>query len=185
VSFILLLFLVDAWGSNVVDVCLKYERQIIMESSYTFGMDAPWWLFMGQIEQESRCNSGITAFDGGMGLGQFMPETAEWMQERESRLKELGYDPYDPAWSIRALILYNHWLHQQTKCKGWYYMFRAYNGGAGILNKEISRAGCCDEHSVELACKRKVTKYKWGVLDNCIVNCKYPIEIDKKGRKYK
>ncbi len=128
---------------NAVDRCLKYYSRVIREARLHISIDAPAHYFMGQIEQESRCNEGITAFDGGMGLGQFMPETAEWIQKKEMTLRDIAVQPlpYDPQWSIRALILYDRWLYKSTACPGWYYAFRAYNGGVGLMNREIWKAG--------------------------------------------
>ncbi len=152
------------------------------------GMDAPAHLFLGQIEQESRCEEGVTAFDGGAGLGQFMPATAEWLHERERALREISTEPspYDPRWSIRAVILYDDWLYGVVVCKEWLYAFRAYNGGAALLNKEIERAGTCDTRAVETACRRKVLILKSGKkLDLCAVNIDYPRRIAARGEKYR
>lgn len=177
--------------SNALDRCNKYRPRVIREARYFIGVDAPYHLFMGQIEQESRCNAGITAFDGGMGLGQFMPETAEWIQEREKALKEISVEPspYDPAWSIRALILYDRYLYGVVICKddNLYFALRAYNGGAGTLNKEIRRAGSCEYSLVEKQCHRKIIRLKNGkYLDLCKdVNLKYYKLISQKGEKYK
>lgn len=141
---------------------------------------------MGQIEQESGCDAGITAFDGGMGLGQFMPSTAEWIHEKEDALKEFPLNPYDPKWAIRALILYDRWCYDNTLCKGWYYAFRAYNGGLGILNREIRLAQSCDKETVKSFCSRKIIKLKNGkTLNMCDVNISYPERIFQKSEKYK
>ena len=148
---------------------------------------------MAQIEQESRCIEGITAFDGGMGLGQFMPETAQWIQAREAALKEFGIDPqpYNPRWAIRALILYDHYLAKETgricpKGHIWYFAFRAYNGGLGNLKQEIRLANSCDEKSVERHCKRRIIRLKSGaMLDLCKVNIEYPYLIFNKSEKYR
>lgn len=167
------------------------------ESRYFIGHNAPAHYFMGQIEQESRCYEGITAFDGGMGLGQFMPATADWMQAREAALKEFGIDPqpYNPRWAIRALILYDRWLRNSSiirQCEAvqdwvaWYFVFRAYNGGLSNLNKEIVSAGLCDPPVVEAYCKRKVIRLKNGsLLDLCKVNIEYPFLIFEKAVKYR
>ena len=172
---------------------MKFYRQVYKESRYFIGTDAPVHYFMGQIEQESRCKEGITAFDGGMGLGQFMPETANWIQAREAALKEFGIDPqpYNPRWAIRALILYNRWLAKESGriCPDgyiWYYVFRAYNGGLGNLIREIRRANSCDEKVVERYCKRRVIRLKSSsLLDLCKVNIEYPHKIFKKSERYK
>jgi hypothetical protein len=139
---------------------------------------------MAQIEVESKCNEGITAFDGGMGLGQFMPETAEWIHNREKALQEFDFNPYDPNWSIRALILYDRHCYDSTMCKGWYFAFRAYNGGITRINEEIKKAGACKEEEVEKVCKRRVLQLKSGALDLCKVNIEYPYKIFRASKKY-
>jgi hypothetical protein len=158
------------------------------EARYFIGIDAPVHFFMGQIEQESRCREGITAFDGGQGLGQFMPATAADMQEREAALRELGAQPmpYDPHWAIRALVLYDNWLYKRTACPGWYFAFRAYNGGLGGVNREIRSAGTCTESVVESQCRRRVLTLKNGSkLDLCWVNIDYPHQIVKRSANYR
>jgi hypothetical protein len=178
----------DCDGQTTVNRCLKYKRQVIRESRAFVGVDAPWHCFMGQIEQESRCREGVTAFDGGMGLGQFMPATANEIHSKEKALQELSTkpNPYDARWNIRAVILYDKRLYDSGVCSGWYFAFRSYNGGAGNLNKEIRRAESCNIALVEKQCARKVITLKSGfVLDLCRVNMEYPRLVFEKGEKYK
>jgi len=173
---------------QTVNRCLKYRALVIRETRYHIGMGAPWHLFLGQIEQESRCDESATAFDGGQGLGQFMPATADWIHQQEPALKKIWRKPlpYDPRWNVRAMILYDKRLYETGTCPGWYFAFRAYNGGAGNLNKEITRAGSCSIALVEEQCARKKITLKNGhVLDLCTVNCEYPRLIFTKGEKYK
>lgn len=151
-------------------------------------MGAPWYLFLGQVEQESWCDESATAFDGGQGLGQFMPATADWIHEREPALKDIWRkpSPYDPRWNVRAMILYDKRLYDAGTCKGWYFAFRSYNGGPGNLQREISRAGSCDTSAVEEQCSRRVITLRSGhVLDLCKVNIEYPRLIFKKAEKYR
>jgi len=161
---------------------------VIREAHYHIGLNAPWHLFLGQIEQESGCRPGVTAFDGGAGLGQFMPKTAEWIHDREEALREISVtpSPYDVRWSIRALILYDRYLYGVVLCEDWSYAFRAYNGGQGILNREIRRAGSCDRKTVESQCRRKVIRLRNGsLLDLCRVNIDYPRQIERRGERYR
>jgi hypothetical protein len=168
---------------------MKYYPTVIREAHYFVGMDAPHEIFMAKIEQESRCDEGITAFDNGRGLGQFMDETAEWLEEREPALREISIEPhpYDPRWSIRAVILYDKYLYDHTLCTDWYYAERAYNGGLTLLNKEITRAGTCNRKAVEAQCKRRILALKNGKkLDLCRdVNIPYYYLIEAKAEKYK
>jgi soluble lytic murein transglycosylase-like protein len=180
-----LVWTAQAWA-GIVDRCLKYAPLVVRESRYHMGMNAPAHLFLGQIEQESRCNERATAFDGGMGLGQFMPETAKELHERYKVLQEFPFNPYDPRWNVRALIIYDRECYNSVVCKDWYFAFRAYNGGASLLNREIVRAGSCDLEKVEAQCKRKVIRLKNGsLLDLCVVNIEYPYRIFEKSEKYK
>jgi soluble lytic murein transglycosylase-like protein len=159
---------------------------VIREARFHAGMDAPAHEFMGQIEQESRCIEGITAFDGGKGLGQFMPKTAEEVAKKKA-LQEISKTPlpYDPSWAIRALILYDLDCFKAVVCPSWHFAFRAYNGGASNLNREIRKANSCDPDIVAGFCSRKILTFKWGKLDLCEVNCNYPKQIKKAGEKYK
>jgi soluble lytic murein transglycosylase-like protein len=158
---------------------------VIREARYHIGMSAPTHYFMGQIEQESRCDEGATAFDGGMGLGQIMPETAKELYKRYKVLQEFPFNPYDPRWNIRALVLYDSECYNSVSCRGWYFAFRAYNGGASLLNREIARAGSCEIERVESQCKRKVHRLKNGSLfDFCKVNIEYPYKIFRKAEKW-
>jgi hypothetical protein len=171
---------------TTIDRCLKYYPQVIREAHHFGGLDAPAHEMMAQIEQESRCDEGITAFDGGAGLGQFMPATADWIQQKEPALQQVSPKaaPYDPRWAIRALVLYDIDLYGEVLCPSWWNVYRAYNGGAGQLNREIRRSGSCNRDAIEAACSRKVIKTKWGPLDLCWVNCDYPRQIEKRSRKY-
>lgn len=166
--------------------CAKYWPQVLREARYHIGMDAPAAGFMGQIEVESRCDAGVTAFDGGMGLAQFMPATAAEVHEREAALQEIAMQPmpYDPRWSIRAMILYNRWLYARVACRDWHYAWRAYNGGLTAINREIARAASCDYAAVAAACNRRVLRLTKGLLDLCRVNIEYPCKIRQAGRKY-
>jgi hypothetical protein len=150
-------------------------------------MQAPHHYFLGQGEQESGCREGITSFDSGRGFAQFMDSTAAEIHERESALKELGAEPmpYDPRWAIRAMVLYDKWLYDRVNCEGWYFSFRSYNGGMGLLNREISRAQSCKPEDVERECKRKVITLKSGnTLDLGKVNADYPRQIFRRAEKY-
>lgn len=163
---------------------MKYYRQVVREARFHIGMYAPVHYFMGQIEIESKCNEKATSFDGGMGLAQFMPEVAVWIHKKEKFLQEFPRNPYDPRWAIRALILYDRFCYKSVSCSGWYYAFRAYNGGIYNINKEIEKTGSCDICAVEKNCSRKVLKLKTGNLDLCKVNIAYPNKIFRESRKY-
>lgn len=84
------------------------------------------------------------------------------------------------------MILYDHRLYHTGDCQGWYFAFRSYNGGQGLLNREIRRAGSCEILLVEKQCARKKLRLKNGnVLDFCTVNIEYPYQVIRKGDKYR
>jgi len=172
--------------SSAINYCLKYWPQVIRESRYHIGMDAPAHDFMGQIEIESRCVAGIISEEGSKGLGQFMPDTAAWLQKREKALQKIAPtpQPLNPRWSIRAVILFDRWLYQNIDCEDWHYVFRAYNGGLELMNKEIARAGTCEYKAVEKKCRRNIIKTKAGKLNLCTVNINYPLLVRAAGEKY-
>lgn len=175
IIFLLLFSLV--YSSFSLERCYKYIPRIVKEARYFIGLDAPFHYFVAQIEVESACNPNITAFDGGMGLAQFMPKTAEEVHKQFKELQEFPLNPYDPRWSIRAMILYDKLCYEKTLCKGWYFAFRSYNGGIGNMNKEIRRAQSCEPKVVENYCIRTPI--------NCKINISYPYKIFQKSEKYK
>ncbi|MEM4239432.1 MAG: transglycosylase SLT domain-containing protein [Nitrososphaerota archaeon] len=158
--------------------CMKYFSRVYRESRAFLGDDAPYYYFMAQIELESSCREGIVAPDGGQGLAQFMPETANWIHSKERYLQELTSDPepFNPKWAIRAMILYDKFCYEKTLCKGWYFAFRAYNGGIGNLNREIKIAGSCNVDDIERSCRR--------AKSFCEINISYPYEIIRRSAKY-
>jgi hypothetical protein len=169
-----------------VNRCWKHLPTVVRETRYFLGVDAPAHYFMGQIEQESGCNEGITSFDGGMGLGQLMPTTARELQAKYKELRELEFNPYDPHWNIRAMILYDRACYNSVDCRDWYFAFRAYNGGASVLNREIGKAGSCDWEQVEKCCRRRKVKLQSGqVLDLCKVNIEYPYRVFRNAKRYR
>jgi soluble lytic murein transglycosylase-like protein len=99
-------------------------------------------MFMGQIKQESGGNEKVTAWDGGMGLGQFMPSTAKQISRS---YPELGApDPYNPNWAIRALVRYDGWLQARvrgdTPCDRWAAALKGYNAGLGYVQRAQARS---------------------------------------------
>lgn len=136
VLFIALLF-GFALGALAQDRCEQYRRTLTREAQAIYGLDAPIPALMGQIRQESSCRADVTAWDGGMGLTQFMPGTVEQV----SRMyPELGApNPYNPQWAIRAQVRYDDWLYDRvkgdTECDRWAATFASYNRGLGYVQK--------------------------------------------------
>jgi soluble lytic murein transglycosylase-like protein len=94
-------------------------------------------MYLAQMEQESSCRVGIKASDGGEGVAQFMPNTANDI----SRLyPQLGTpQPYNTAWAIPALIRFDTYLGQHVKgaddCQRRAAALKAYNAGPGYVQQ--------------------------------------------------
>lgn len=119
------------------DPCLRYRASLTREAQAVFGLNAPVPALAGQLMKESTCRADVTAWDNGRGLAQFMDPTAAQV----ARLyPELGIpDPYNPLWSIRAQVRFNHWLRARVQgnneCERWGATFKAYNAGLGYVQR--------------------------------------------------
>lgn len=117
------------------DLCDLYRRDVMREAQAVYGPDAPSPMFLAQARQESSCRAGVTAWDNGRGLMQFMDGTSAQV----SRLfPELGApNPYDPRWSFRAATRYVHWIAGRIKgrddCNRYAAALAGYNGGPGYI----------------------------------------------------
>jgi membrane-bound lytic murein transglycosylase MltF len=115
-------------------------------------------VFAGQIHQESLWKAGARSrFASGM--TQFTPGTAKDMQAGSSRLKELcanaGGCPLDPAWALRAMVIYDRDLWAGLSAfpaadERLAATLVAYNGGPGWVEKE--RLRCYDNRSSTEPC---------------------------------
>jgi soluble lytic murein transglycosylase-like protein len=165
---------------HAFDRCIKYLPIVKREARYIGGLHAPYHYFLAQIKTESSCREGLIAYDGGVGLTQIMPETARELHQKYPYLRKIPYNPLSPEWNIRAGILYDYACYKATICEGWYFAFRAYNGGIANINREIKRAGSCEWKEVEKACRRGKDRY----VDFCSVNISYPYKIFKFAEEY-
>ena len=165
-----------------LDRCEVLVRDVRIEHTKYFGIQFPWWYSVSQLNTESACRAGILAGDGGRGVAQFMPKTAQYIQS----LMGEKLDPYNPKHAIRMQAFYMHRIH---KLENWtdrlFIDFQVYNGGRALLYKEYQRAGITDWDLMRLECKRNKVQFKWGVLDFCEVNYSYSQKIYKGGQKYR
>lgn len=126
---------------------LPYRNSLIREARAEWGLTAPVALFAGQIEQESAWNPRACS-PYACGLAQFTPATAAEVGRRIT----IPNDVFNPAWAIRALVLYDHELHAQldnatTDCDRWAFTLSAYNGGLGNVRKDVRLCtAACDQH---------------------------------------
>ncbi len=127
----------------------RYRRDLTRIAQAEWGLDAPVATFAAQIHQESRWQFNATSPVGAQGLGQVMPTTATWLAELFP--KALGkVEPYNPAWSMQALVSYDRWLASRvqahTPCDRAAMMLSAYNGGLGwvIRDRKLASAKGAD-----------------------------------------
>ena len=141
-SFALALILPALCLAQVPTAAQRYRADLTREAHFVFGLDAPIDYLAGQIQQESGWRPGITAWDNGRGLAQFMDPTAAWASER---FPELGKpQPYNPLWAIRAMTRLDAYnlgrVVAATPCDRWGAAFKAYNAGLGYVLRAQRRA---------------------------------------------
>lgn len=77
-------------------------------------------------------SGGIKSPKGAMGIAQFMPDTAGWIQNENMYGK---FDPYKPEEAIPAAAYYLNYLKNSLKTPDWYGAAAAYNAGPGNYRK--------------------------------------------------
>lgn len=132
----------DAATVRVPEVDAHVRLLVEQAAAEEWGVNASPARLAAQLHQESgwhpRAHSGV----GAQGLAQFMPQTGQWLA---ATFPDVGaYDPWDPAWSVRAAAVYDHWLLVRnpgdTVCSSWAFTFSAYNGGERLLHREQGMA---------------------------------------------
>jgi len=127
----------SAAASSLPEAALKYRSVLVREAQFVFGLNAPVPMLAGQIMQESAWRPGVTAWDNGRGLAQFMDATADTIVRLYPELEQP--EPYNPVWAIRAMVRYDKWLgdrvQQETECDRWGAALKAYNAGLGYVQR--------------------------------------------------
>ena len=122
---------------------LRWRATLIRESRAQWGLDAPVASFAAQIHQESRWRAGAVSPVGARGMAQFMPATARWIAGAYPQQLQ-GADSANPAWAIRALVVYDRHLYQRINalavCDRFAMALSAYNGGLGWVYRDQKRA---------------------------------------------
>lgn len=115
----------------------QFERPLISNARFIWGLNAPIAVFAGQIQQESAWNPDARS-PYANGLAQFTPSTAEWISSKYSDLSLNS--PFEPQWALRALTRYDKFLFDRLsasdECNQWGFTLSAYNGGEGNVNKD-------------------------------------------------
>lgn len=111
---------------------LQYRRELSTQARRVFGPDAPIAALAGQIHQESGWRPGLTSRTGAVGLAQFMPATADGLEDRYNDLEYLSRA--SPRWAFRAQALLMRDLrdqvdHYRDACQQWAWALQGYVGG--------------------------------------------------------
>lgn len=105
---------------------------------WTGGLNAPVADFAAQLHQKSGWDPRAVSPVGAQGLAQFMPTTATWISDTLPELKTS--QPFNPAWSIRALTRYDRWIWQRITaaddCQRMAMTLSGYNGGLGWVQRD-------------------------------------------------
>ncbi|WP_254170983.1 transglycosylase SLT domain-containing protein [Pseudomonas putida] len=117
----------------------QYRRELTRIVQAEWGLDGPVATFAAQVHQESRWRFNAKSPVGAQGLGQVMPSTAVWLAQLFP--DTLGnVEPYNPAWSLMALVSYDRWLADRIKgrnaCERHAMVLSSYNGGLGWLIRD-------------------------------------------------
>lgn len=171
----LLIFLNLVAHCAAVDRCKDLATDVRIEHYKRFGVNYPWWYGVGQLKQESQCKADAHAFDGGMGIAQFMPKTAAEI----SKQMGIPLDPFVARDAVKMQAYFMWQLDKQNKSGYLRYTYQAYNGGWGNLLKEHSRALTWEPFQMQAACQRKTIILKSGApLSFCETNYDYPVRIE-------
>lgn len=130
----------------------QHKRTLVREARALMGMNPPIATMAAQLHQESGWRSNALSPVGARGMAQFMPATASWIATVDPSLKARPgtWGVMQPAWDIRALVVYDRWLLQRVKgrtpCEQWAFALSAYNGGLGwvIRDKRLASAKGAD-----------------------------------------
>lgn len=127
---------------RIPDVPPLYRLMVEREAADVWGIQAPAARIAAQIHAESLWNPKA-ASKYAHGMAQFTPPTAEWIAKKFPA-QLAGFDPWDPAQAVRAMVIYDHWLTRRnpgaTQCDTWAFGLSAYNGGEGWLRRDQRRA---------------------------------------------
>lgn len=126
------------YAAEPIHVPARWKITLANAGLRTFGLDAPLARFAAQVHAESSWRPTAES-PYAVGLAQFTPATAEWMADLYPHLRPAA--PWDPEWSLRALVAYNHWLHERMgsfarPADRWAATLAGYVGGPGWVYRE-------------------------------------------------
>lgn len=120
----------------------KYKRTMVSVAHAFWGLDAPIATFGAQVHQESGWNEQAVSPVGAQGLAQFMPSTADWIDDV---YPDLGpHQPFNPTWALGALVRYDKHLYERVggrgECNRMAFTLSAYNGGEKWVQRDKAAA---------------------------------------------
>ncbi|WOI47729.1 transglycosylase SLT domain-containing protein [Acidovorax sp. BLS4] len=146
-----------ASAPDVPRAALPYRAMLIRTARAVWGMDAPIAVFAAQIHQESGWKADAVSRVGAQGMAQFMPSTVTWIAKLDPELS--SREPFNPAWAMRALVVYDQWLYDRTPQRytahdRMWVALRGYNGGLGHWTAEAASTGLAQPSraQVDAAC---------------------------------
>lgn len=135
----LLLWTHAASAQTIPRAARQYQRSLIQNARFVFGLNSPVAVLAAQVHQESGWRADAQSKYAG-GLAQFTPSTADWISRKFPY--DLGENqPLNPAWALRALARYDKFLYDRqpgaaTECDRWAFTLSGYNGGEGWVNRD-------------------------------------------------
>jgi soluble lytic murein transglycosylase-like protein len=137
----------------------RYRTFLMQAWQYHFAMAEDPAIGFGQIHQESRFDCTAISPGGSRGCAQFMPATAEWINnlipaEVRARCPSTAGCPMDPRWALTALVEYDWrlWTAGTWAASGrerWAFTLAAYNGGSAVSGGE--RTACAQSRGCDPA----------------------------------
>jgi soluble lytic murein transglycosylase-like protein len=168
----------------------QYRGELARSAYRVFGPGAPVATLAAQIHQESNWRAGVTARDGGQGLAQFMPRTAEDIAKRYPA-DCAPSNPYSPRWAFLCRDRYMFDLFRgirsyggsiMSSCSKWSFALRAYNGGPGWLTKDRRLANSTGLDANDWRATRDVNAGRSAT--NHRINREYPERIERYALRY-
>lgn len=169
IAALLLALLPSLAGAQVPERAHQYQRELIRNARYVWGLDAPIAVFAAQIHQESGWRPEVSSKYAD-GLAQFTPATATWIGGVYSDVGKA--DPFNPSWALRALVRYDKHLYDRnqaaTECDRWAFTLSAYNGGNGWVNRDrrLAAAAGADPMRWWGHVERYSGRAQWAIKEN-------------------
>ena len=160
-----------AWASNIPRAAERHRAELVRVSRAVWGLDAPVSVFAAQVHTESWWRNDTVSSAGAQGLAQFLPSTAEWLPTVVPALERETVAPFNPGWSLRALVSYDRWLWTrltgEDACQRMAFTLSSYNGGIGWLGKDRKlaarrgyRTGCWFGQVEEANAGRRASSFR-------------------------